>query len=245
MSNLETVKTYGLFSSPKNKKLISQLQEKGENVLIFPTLITERIELTEATKNHLNNLGEFDWLIFTDVYSVDYFIEALRELAIDLFELDALTIFALGEAVADRLRFVQIHADVIPTRINSDAVFSAISDYSTDDLEDLRFLLIGEIDAKFKSFELLVKKTVIVKLPVYLANFADEPAKAKKIALLKGGAVDEFIFSSAEDLLNLKYLFHNEYLTDVMNDVKISATAETAYQSLLENGLRPLYFNFK
>jgi uroporphyrinogen-III synthase len=245
MSNLETVKTYGLFSSPLNKKLISQLQQKGENVLIFPALTTERIELTETSKNFLKNLGEFDWLIFTDVFAVDYFIEALRELAIDLFELDALTVFALGEAVADRLRFVQIHADLIPTRIDRDAVFSAVSDYSTDELNDLRFLLIGEIEAKFESVELLIEKPVIEKLFIYRAYFADAPAKAKQIALLKGGAVDEFIFSSAEDLLSLKFLFHEENLADLLNDVKISATAETAYQSLLENGLRPLYFHLK
>ncbi len=246
MANLETEKTYGLFASPMNKKLISQLQQKGENVLIFPGITTERIELSEKSENNLKNLAGFDWLIFTDVFAVDYFIEALRELNIDLFELDALTVFALGEAVADRLRFVQIHADVIPTRIDNDSVFAAISGFSTDGLDNLRFLVVCEADSKFQAVgNSLFDQTIFEKLNIYRAKLAEAAARAKQIALLKGGAVDEFIFSLPEDLVSLKFLLAGENLAAVFNEVKVSATVETAYQALLENGLRPLYFHFK
>ena len=85
MSNLETSKTYGLFASLLNTKLISKLKENDEDILIIPSITSHKIVLSETFTNYLRKLTEFDWLIFTDVFSVDYFIEALRELDIDLF----------------------------------------------------------------------------------------------------------------------------------------------------------------
>ena len=237
MSNLETEKTYAIFSSPLNKKLIAELKDKGKKVVIFPSVSAEKIELTETAKTKLKNLTEFDWLIFTDVFAVDFFVEVLRELEIDLFELDAIRVCALGEAVADRLRFDQIHADLIPAKIDEKRVISTISEYSIENIENLRFLVISEIYSKFfanSKFELF---------PIYQAKFTDESQKAKSAALLKGGAIDEFIFSAPEDLVSLKFLCFGDELADVLTEMKISATSESAYQSLLDYGLRPLYFH--
>ncbi len=244
MSKLETSKTYGLFASPLNTKLISKLKANNEDILIFPSITSKKLEITEAFKMFLSELTAFDWLIFTDVFSVDYFIEALRKLEIDLFELDALTVCALGENVSDRLRFVQIHADVIPTKIDCDSVFSVISGFAADNLQDLRFLVLKEKSSKFQFIENLRNANAIVEeLAIYEAKFEVETANVKLKTLLKSGAVDEFIFSSAEDPVSLKFLFADEKLAEVLDGVKVSATDENVYQALLENGLRPLYFH--
>jgi uroporphyrinogen-III synthase len=235
MSNLLEEKTYAIFASPLNKKLIAELNDKGKKVVIFPTVTAEKLELSEVSKDKLKNLAEFDWLIFTDVYAVDFFVEALHCIEFDLFELDAIRVCALGEAVADRLRFDQIHADLIPSKLDEQSVISTISEYSIENIENLRFLVIGEINSKsFANFE---------HLPIYQATFTDESLKAKSAALLKGGAIDEFIFSAPEDLVSLNFLCANDELAEVLTEMQISAASESAYQSLSDHGLRPLYFH--
>ena len=175
MSNLETSKTFGLFATPINTKLISNLKENDEDFLIFPSITCKTVELSETSANNINKLTTFDWLIFTDVFSVEYFIEALRELGIDLFELDALTVCALGEAVSDRLRYEQIHADVIPTKIDCETFFSIISAFVSDDMQDLRFLVLKEKSSKFQFIENLRTANAIVE-ELFLAVYSRMPS---------------------------------------------------------------------
>ncbi len=244
MSNLETKKRYGLFAGAVNKKLIAGLAEKGVDVLIFPAITTIKKDLNEHWRSILLNLADYDWLVFTDVFSAAFFIESLRELEIDLFDLDSLRVCAFGEAVSDCLRFEQIHADIIPTKIETEQIFTVISAFAEDNLQGIKFLVIKETSVKPSIIERLTQAQADVEvISIYEGMFADKSEIIKLKALLKGGAVDEFIFSTAADLVSLKLLFPDEDLVSVLNEVKVSVTIETVYQALLENGLRPLYFH--
>lgn len=246
MSDAELKKTYGLVENPLNKNLISRLKQHGEDLLIFPALKAERLELPETQTDFLKNPAQFDWIIFADVLAADFFIEILGELDVDFFELDNARICAVGEAVADRLRFVQVHADVIPSKTSDEAVFSAISDYAETELKDLRFLLVG---GNYSGSELAEKlrgeNATVEELIIYQAGLRDDSANAKLKTLLKGGAVDEFIFSSPEDLLSLKILFSGEKPSEILSEIRVSAASEVVFQTLQEAGLRPLYFHDK
>jgi uroporphyrinogen-III synthase len=246
MSELEITKTYGLFDNQFNKKLIADLKQRGEKLLILPPVRAFKLDLDDTAAGYLKNLSAFDWLVLTDVFAADYFIESLGEHGMDFFELDEQTVCAIGEAVADRLRFVQVHADVIPSKIADEAVFSAISNYAGSDLKDLKFLVVGEKSAVFPFAESLKNERASVRqLPVYEAEFADEAEIIKLKTLLTGGAVDDFVFSSPEDLLSLRFLLSGADFQSILNETKISATSEVVYQTLQENGLRPLYFHYK
>lgn len=244
--NLETKKTYAIIDNPLNKQLISRLKQNGEEVLVFPSLKTSGVEITDQAVEFIKNPLNFDWIIFTDVFAADYFIAAMREQTTDFFELDALTVCAFGEAVADRLRFEHIHADVIPPNSADESIFSAISQYAGDEISDLNFLVLREISKIFGFVEMLKSKNAsIEEMPIYRSAFENELELTKLKTLLKGGAIDEFIFSSAEDTSALKMLFGVEGLAGILNEIKVFATNEVAFQTLQENGLRPLYFHDK
>ena len=243
MSSVETEKTYGLVANPLNNKLIADLRAKGADVLVFPAIKAERIELSETDADYIVNLTDYDWLIFTDVFAADCFIENLLEFGIDFYDLDDLTICAVGEAVADRLRFAQVHADVIPSKTGAKAVFAAIKQYVVGDFESLRMLVVCEERENSVLVEKLRnERAKISELPIYRASFEDEAANVKLKTLLKGGAVDEFVFSSSEDVLSLKRLLGDDFFA-VSGEMQISAASEIVYQTLQENGFRPLYFH--
>jgi uroporphyrinogen-III synthase len=246
MSNPDLRKTYGFVANPLNKSLINELREKGEEVLVFPALQPKKLEPDERAAKFIKNPAYFDWLIFMDVYAAEFFIEAMRERETELFELDNLTVCALGEAVADRLRFVQVHADVIPPSPAAEAVFAAISRFASGGLSQTRFLILRENSENFGLVELLKRENaLVVELPLYAAGFENETELIRLKALLKGGAVDEFVFSTPEDVLGLKFLFPEDEFQQLFKEVKATATSEIVFQTLQENKLRPLYFHHK
>ena len=246
MPNLETEKTYGLFANPQNIRLITQLKQKGTNLLILPLIGTEAVKLDGNSNDMLRNVQQFDWLILTDVFAAEYFIEALRELGVDFFELDNLTVCAFGEAAADRLRFVQVQADVIPSKIDDETIYATISQFVGGDFADLRFLMINEISAKSDLTEKLKNRAATVaEVAIYQANVENSSELIRLKTLLENGAVDEFIFSAAEDLAGLKLLFAENDLKRILSESTVAAVSEIVYQSLQELGLHPKYFHLK
>jgi uroporphyrinogen III methyltransferase/synthase len=232
MMNFSAQKTYALFATPFNKKNIADLAAQHIETIIFPTIITSEIEDSDSI---LENLTEFDWLVFTDVYAVEYFVKALEKIDVDLFELDALRVLAFGEAVSDRLRFSQLHADVIPSTIKTLDVMQSLKDYVFEDFAELKFLVLQAQDSQLEIIsELRNLNSSVTVLPIYSAKIADETQIPKLKALLKGGAIDEFIFSTHFDVLNLAQIFQTENLTEILEGVTLTATDELTLQSLHE-----------
>jgi uroporphyrinogen-III synthase len=240
-------KTYALFSNPTNKKIIAALEKKGAKVFQFPPLETEKTVLDEKSIAAIKNLNAFDLIIFPDVLTVDYFLQTLDENEIDSFEMDSMQVCAFGEPVADRLRFAQLHADIIPISIETTYVFIALSNYiGKDELNDLKILLPKNTWLEYEIKEKLIEKGAdIFELPVYQTKIssADEITKLK--VLLKNGAIDEFIFSSPADLIALKLYFGNEQFSTILSEVNVSTIDKAMSQILNENNLKSNYLQLK
>jgi uroporphyrinogen-III synthase len=239
MSETLAPKTRALFASAANKKLRAELEAAGD-VILLPEISAAR---TDAFDDETNPL-DFDWLIFADVYAADFFLEKLAAEDFDFYELDAVRVCACGEAVSDRLRFVQVHADVIPPKIDAATVFSALEDYVSLEtgFDGLRFLLVRELSRPNALAETLrAGGAVVNEYAPYEFQIAATENLTRLKTLLKGGAADEFVFTAPFDATALQFLF-GEKLPDLLNETQISATDEITFQTLLEYGLRPLYF---
>lgn len=243
MSNLLPEKIYALFDTPVNQKLILSLSSKGSNTILFPPIGTKKIDLSGEEYEDLKNLKVFDWIIFPDILTVELFLQNLEELGIDLFELDALNVCVFGEAIADKLRFVQLHADVIADSGDDDEVFQTLSNYLVEKFQNLKFLLTKEISLEYKIKNTLTYCGAVVnELNLYKSEISCKSKLIKAKTLLNGGAIDEFIFSSEEDLIALRHYFAGESIAEVMSDIKVSVISPNIFQTLKENNLRPLYF---
>lgn len=241
-------KTYALVSTALNKRISAKLQTAGANLILFPAANIEKVDLSEDENALLNESANFDWLIFHDVLAVDYFLLLLEENETDVFELDAARVCALGEAVADRLRFVQLHSDVIPNLIETDAIFTALSGYiGADEIGGASFLSIKRQSAenKIERIENRLRQAgaTVRQLEIYRAEIVELSANARLKALLKGGAIDEFVFSAPEDLIALEAVFSGDALPPILLQIKISAVDNVIFQTLKEYGLKPRFFH--
>lgn len=239
MQNSIKDKTYALFADPNNRKIAVELERAGAKIIEFPPLEIETIEPNENSTEQLSRLAEFDWVIFPDVLTVDFFLQTLEKNRVDFFELDAIRVCAFGEVVSDRLRFVQLHADVVPNRLRTEDIMSALKNYvAAEDFKNLKFLLV-----RGSFFESELKKQLtqagadVCELPVYQIKISKQNEITKIKALVRGGAIDEFVFSAPTDFVQLNYIFNGEPLARVFADVKISAADPIVYQTVRENSL--------
>jgi uroporphyrinogen-III synthase len=236
MQHFSADKTYALFLNPTNRKVISELEVIGAKTILFPALETREIASDES-ENLSNLLKKFDWLTFTDIYTVEFFLQKLEQEEFDFYELDEIRVCAYGESVADRLRFVQVHADIIPNSIKTTEVSQTIKDYfiDEDELKDAKFLVLKEKNANPAiSKELENLNATVSELQIYEIIAESESETAKLKSLLIGGAIDEFIFTSPFDIINLANLFPTENLEDVLAETKLYASDKATDQSIQE-----------
>jgi hypothetical protein len=63
--------------------------------------------------------------------------------------------------------------------------------------------------------------------------------------LLKGGAIDEFIFSLPTDLIALKHYFNNKLISATLSELNVSTIDKAMFQTLKEHNLKADYFRLK
>ena len=194
-------------------------------LLLFPETICSPVDLIEAP-----DLAKTDWIIFPDLFSVDFFLARIE----DKFQLDQIRICALGEAVSDRLRFSQVHADVITSRLTPETVLAELSAYQS--LEELNLLIPGQVNKNEALSDLLRANGATVNLlPVYQTDKISDLIRFRTI--LAGGAIDEFIFSSPQDVYSFTDLIGPEKA-----ELTASATDENTFQTLREFGFAPTIY---
>lgn len=235
--------TYALLDVSENKKTQNEIELAGARCVLFPSPQIEAVEISEESRPLINNLADFNWVIFPDIFAVEFFLNALEKLDIDFFELDTLQVCAYGETVADFLRYSQLHADVIANSVLTENVWRDLNAYETS-VADSSFLipqcanLIVEIARKLNA-----ARANVTELPVYQASIDDSKQIPKLVALLKGGAIDEFIFRSPAEIVKLSILFGDqENFSELFAETFVSAANPQTANALREYGITKIKF---
>jgi uroporphyrinogen-III synthase len=234
---------YGLFSTEINEPLISELSASGNSVNLIPPIVTQKVEFDLETSRALRDFSNLDWLVFTDIVTVDYFIEFLNENEIDLFDLDSVRICAFGETVSDRLRYSEIHADVIANAIDTEIIFNQLVQYIAQTKGEMKVILLKRLTAIIELTERLkAVKFVVNEISNYRQMDNESMLIAKAKALIAGGAFEEIIFSDPVDLVSLSTMFEGRDLKAVLAGVDLSVVNNQMFQMLFENGFKPRLF---
>src|SRR3982751_6251395 len=106
-----------------------ELERLGARAVICPTIEIVEPESYAELDQAIENLYGYDWLIFTSVNGVHYFLRRLEALGREVGELDQLRVLAIGEATSVRLREAFIHVDVVPEQFKAEGAFRALEEY--------------------------------------------------------------------------------------------------------------------
>lgn len=213
----------------------TELKRLGANVFLFPTIEIAAPESYADLDAGVENLQNYDWIIFTSANAVEHFLARLAAKNLETAELDYLRVAVVGEATAERLRLGQIHIDVLPADSSAESLCLEIKNY-VGELEGLKFLFPRSEIAREVLPQKLKENGAIVDAPVaYRTILPEKPETAKFRAMLAGGSIDCVTFASPSAFKNFVQLLGENSLP---NDVAIACIGETTAKSVRENSLK-------
>lgn len=215
--------TAAIINVPRNALLIAALREKGTELILLPETVYAATAGSESTKALIGTALEFDWIVFTDPVNAGAFPGEFASLGKDIYELDAVSIFAAGEAVADQLRFRQIHSDLIEPAFGANAAIEHIREFLlADDLEGINLLFAG-LDFEDSEPEKLAESLgaranrVTPRSPVIR-----QIEKLRFRTLIESGSVDHLVLGGAQDLFDLLAVFGRDVLSRLLSAIRVN-----------------------
>lgn len=222
-------------------EFVTELEHYGARVLLCPTIEIGEPESYERLDEAIGHLYGYDWIIFTSVNGVDYFLRRMETRSHQIDELDALHICAIGDATAERLTAANVHVDVIPDEFKAEGVFAALERYvgGAESLGGLNFLIPRAAVARDYLPSALQKAGARCDVvTAYRTVQPDGLDRGRVSAMLAGGAADCIAFTSSSTVRNLAQLFDTHDLSEVLSGAAIACIGDITANTALEYGLR-------
>lgn len=180
--------------------LSGRLRELGAEVLEVPAVRIARLDL-DPLRSALEELSDYDWIVFTSRNGVSLFWEQLLSSGRDARALAGIKVAAVGAATAGALLEHGIAVDVIPERFVAEGLIEALRD--REDLNGASVLHVGAEGARdVLRAGLEELGAAVTLLPVYRS--VPQPEGAENLrAALEHGEVDLVTLTSASAVAGL------------------------------------------
>lgn len=217
-----------------------ELEALGARVIICPTIEIVEPQSYERLDEAIDHLYGYDWLIFTSVNGVAFFMSRFLERGHDVHKIDQLKVCAIGDATAESLREKQIHVDLVPGEFKAEGIFTALEDFigSREAFSGLNFLVPRAAVARDylpKALESAGARVDVV--PAYQTVVPADTDRARLTAMLAGSA-DCIAFTSSSTVRNLAQLFDTQDLSATLSNVTIACIGDITSQTAGEFGLK-------
>ncbi|MFD0678827.1 MULTISPECIES: uroporphyrinogen-III C-methyltransferase [unclassified Paenibacillus] len=183
--------------------LVNLIEELGGEAVEFPVIRTQAPTKTaakEALAQALNQLYDFDWVIFTSVNGVEQFFEQLRLSRIDVRSLGKARIAAVGPKTAEALNMRGLMAEALPAKFQGDELLSSIE----ADLKPGQRVLLATADIakEYLPARLREKGLNVTEVDVY-ETVLETDGGTEVIELLQKKAIHIITFTSSSTVTNL------------------------------------------
>jgi len=228
---------------------VAALEHYGARVLLCPTIEIAEPESYERLDEAIDHLYGYDWVIFTSVNGVDYFLRRLQAREHQISELDELRVCAIGEATAQSLLAAHVHVDLIPDQFKAEGIFADLEAFigGRQALNGLNILIPRAAVARDylpKALEAAGARVDVVT--AYRTIQPEGLDRGRVSAMLAGGAADCIAFTSSSTVRNLAQLFDANDLSEILRGVAVACigdiTADTAAEYGLHVDIQPQEF---
>jgi uroporphyrinogen-III synthase len=197
LSGLTVVNTR---SREQAKELTDLLAARGATVIEFPTIRIAPMENREAVQSAVKIVATYDWIVFTSVNAVEYFIAQAWECGLSAFDFESAKICAVGAATADRIRTRGIRVDVVPRQFTAQNLAAAIREWG--ELHGKRVLVpCGDQARPILPKELRAAGALVDELVVY-RNVPETPGEEEIRKLFEPQSPDAVLFTSPTTAAN-------------------------------------------
>ena len=218
-----------------------ELERFGAHVIPCPTIEIVEPESYAPLDEAIDHLFGYDWIVFTSVNGVEYFLRRLAERGRDISELDELLVCAIGEATAEKLSTARIHVDVVPDQFKAEGIFAALVQFvgGREAMAGLSFLIPRAAVARSYLPDALEEAGARADVvAAYRTVRPKNPDLGRINALLSGGGIDCIAFTSSSTVANFAQLFDTSDLAALLNGVAVACIGDITARTAAERGLQ-------
>ena len=207
------------------------LAELGASCIEFPTIEIQPPPSWDPLDAAVADLPRYQWVIFTSVNGVRFFMERLRAAGLDARALGGIRIAAIGPKTAQCLETYGLRPDLLPKEYRAESVLEEMAGL---ELNGTRILIPRAMVARDILPDTLRERGSLVDVvPAYQTVLPGE-GRSKVLDRLNGGEIDCITFTSSSTVINFFSLFKRDEILPLLKKVSIACigpvTAETAKQ---------------
>jgi uroporphyrinogen III methyltransferase/synthase len=216
------------------------LAELGGCCIEFPTIEIEAPPSWEPLDEAIARLSGYQWVVFTSVNGVRFFMQRLWNSGSDVRELKGVRLAAIGPKTAEAIETFGLRPDLIPKEYRAESILEALAG---EDLEGQRFLMPRAMVARDILPDTLRKRGAHVDVIPAYQTVLPADRSADMLSRFRLGEIHCLTFTSSSTVSNFFSLLPKEEILPLLNKTAIACigpiTAETAEQYGLKVDIMP------
>lgn len=206
----------------------------GGDPVEFPTIEVVPPESWEALDGAIRRIEEYDWLIFTSVNGVVYFLERLNAGGKDIRSLKGIKLCAIGPRTAQEIERMGVRVDLMPAEYVAEAL---IEQMGLQDLTGRRILIPRAAVARDILPDALTRMGARVDLVTAYRTIRPTRDVEWVKNLLQGRQISVITFTSSSTVRNFVEMFGPEEARQLLNGVAVACIGPITAKTVEEYGM--------
>jgi uroporphyrinogen III methyltransferase / synthase len=216
------------------------LQQMGARCIEFPTIAIEPPASWEALDQAIGQLSSYQWVIFTSVNGVLFFMQRLQTAGLDVRELKGVRLAAIGPRTAEALQRYGLRLDLVPGEYRAEAVLEGLG---KEAVQGQRVLLPRALEARDILPDTLRQWGAQVDVVASYQTVLPDHQCAEVLTALRHGQIHCVSFTSSSTVSNFFGMFRQDEILSALQGVAIACigpiTAQTAEKYSLKVDIMP------
>lgn len=212
--------------------LTAELQQYGARCLLYPTIKIDAVADWEKCDRAIKALNTYDWLVFSSVNGVRYFMQRAGR------KISAFTgrVAVTGTKTRDEVQKFGLSADLMP---DSFSAAGLLLKFESIDMQNKRVLMpVSDIARQQLGSGLTKMGAMVEKLIVYQTSCSDDNNKSHILKAIKSAEIDAILFFSPSAFSCFLNIFGEEIIPYINEKITLCAIGSTTAQRIRESGLK-------
>ncbi|MBO0860285.1 MAG: hydroxymethylbilane synthase [Chloracidobacterium sp.] len=219
-------------------EMMRSLTTLGADVISCPTIEIKAPSSWEQLDRALIHLSWYDWLVFTSVNGVEYFLWRMDALGHGRGELEYHRICAVGRKTAEKLESENIMVDLTPERFTAEALVEAFgANFSYQRLYGSRMLLPASRATRDVIRPAMEKIGVYVEVVEAYQTVAPAAKGENMVRLFRDAGADYIVFTSPSTVENLAAILETDHLAPHLANTRVACIGPVTAEAARSHGL--------
>jgi uroporphyrinogen III methyltransferase/synthase len=216
--------------------LAQRIESLGGEVIEFPTIEIRPPESYGPLDQAINQIGSYDWLIFTSVNGVDRFVDRFDKLGKNIADLAGIEVGAIGPETAKRLTAAQIQPSLVPKQYQAEGILEALI---PEAVLGKRILIPRAAKARDILPETLRRWGARVDVVEAYQTVLPQVDVSALCELLREGTIDVITFTSSSTATNFAVMLRDQDVPRLLSRAVVACIGPITRKTVEDLGMRP------